>query len=262
MLQTMSHCKFTAWSICLTWALSSTVLAQSAFEVASVKPHDPKIQTFSLPTCQKNRFKAIGSQILEDLAWAYDLRPDQVLVLEASLPPWARTEGYDIEAVASEQLAVPQCKQAVQRLFLDRFKMKSHWKTITNSPCYELRVAPKGHKLKPASPTDTGCGVHISWEGQERPCDRYQWPLAPKRAMSMADLARILSRYTRQHPVRDLTGLSGEYKINLSFSTRPDSLEYPSLENALQGQLGLVLRSTKGDADVLIVDSIDRPTAN
>src|ERR1035437_4911920 len=170
MLQTMSHCKFTAWSICLTWALSSIALAQPSFEVASVKPHDPKTQTYSPPTCEKNRFRAIASPILEVLAWAHDLRPDQSLVLDASLPPWARTEGYDIEAVASEQLAAPQCKQAVQRLFLDRFQMKSHWKKITNSPGYELRVAPKGHKLKPASPTDTGCGVHISWEGPGRPC--------------------------------------------------------------------------------------------
>ena len=80
--------------------------------------------------------------------------------------------------------------------------------------------------------------------------------------MSMTDLARILSRYTRQYPVRDLTGLNDEYKINLSFTTRPDSLQYPTLEGALQGQLGLVLRLTKGDADVLIVDSIERPTAN
>src|SRR4051812_17265919 len=102
--------KFIAWSICLTWALSSMALAQPSFEVASVKKHDPKDQTYSPPTCQKNRFRSHGSGILDHLAWAYDLRTDQLLVVEPSLPPWARLEGYDIDAVASEQLAVPQCK--------------------------------------------------------------------------------------------------------------------------------------------------------
>jgi uncharacterized protein (TIGR03435 family) len=159
-------------------------------------------------------------------------------------------------------MTVPQCKQAVQGLFLDHFKMKSHWKKVTDSPGYELRVASKGHKLKPVSPTDTGCGVHISSEGQERPCNRYQRPFAPKRAMSMSELAKVLSIYTGQYPVRDLTGLSGEYKIDLSFTTDSTNLQYPSLETALQQQLGLVMRSSKGDADFLIVDSIDRPAAN
>lgn len=258
----MSRGKCTAWSLCLTWALSSIALAQPSFEVASVKRHDPKDQTLSPPTCENNRFRARGSPILELLYWAYDLRGYQFSALEASLPSWARTEGYDIEAVANEQMAASRCKQAVQGLVLERFKMQSHWKKITNSPGYELRVASKGHKLKPVSPTDTGCGVHISWEGQERPCDRYQMPFAPKRAMSMTELARVLSIYTGQYPVRDLTGLSGEYKIDLSFTTRSNNLEYPLLEKALQEQLGLVMRSAKGDVDVLIVDSIDRPTAN
>lgn len=261
-LQAMSRCKCTAWSLCLTWALSSIALAQPSFEVASVKRHDPRDQTGSPPTCENTRFKARGLPILEALAWAYDLRMDQFLALEASLPSWARTEGYDIEAVANEQMAASRCKQAVQALFLDRFKMKSHWKKITNSPGYELRVASKGHKLKPVSPMDTGCGVHISWEGQERPCDHYQWPFAPKRGMTMTELARVLSIYTSKYPVRDLTGLSGEYKIDLSFTTRSTNLQYPSLEQALPEQLGLVMRSSKSDADVLIVDSIDKPTAN
>ena len=187
---------------------------------------------------------------------------DQFYALEASLPPWARTEGYDVDAVANSQMTASQCKKAVQGLFLDRFKMKSHWKTVADSPSYELRVAAKGHKLKPVSPTDTGCGVHISWQGQERPCDRYQWPFAPKRGISMTEFARVISIYTSHSPVRDLTGLSGEYKIDLSFTTRSDNLQYPLLEQAVQAQLGLVMRPAKGDADFLIVDSIDRPAAN
>jgi uncharacterized protein (TIGR03435 family) len=259
----MSRCGCTAWSLCLTWALSSIALAQPSFEAASVKRHDPKDQTgFIPPTCENNRFKFRAMPIMQVLAWAYDVRTDQYLALDASLPSWARLEAYDIEAVSNKQMTTSQCRQAVQALLVDRFRMKSHWKVITNSPGYELRVAPKGHNLKPVSPTDTGCGVHISWEGQERPCDRYQMPFAPKRGMTMTELAKVLSIYTRQYPVRDLTGLGGEYKIGLSFTTQSANLQYPLLEQALQDQLGLAMRLAKFDLDVLIVDSIDRPTDN
>jgi uncharacterized protein (TIGR03435 family) len=150
----------------------------------------------------------------------------------------------------------------VQQLFSDRFQIRVHWKRVANSPGYELRVSPKGHKLKAVSWTDTGCGVHISYRSQERPCDRYQWPFRPKRAMSMKELATVLTIYMRDSPVRDLTGLMGEYKINLSFALRSDDPQYPSLDTALQEQLGLVLRRANGDVDILIVDSIARPTAN
>lgn len=150
----------------------------------------------------------------------------------------------------------------VQRLFSDRFKVKLHRKTITNAPGYELSVAPKGHKLKLVRAADIGCGVHISFQGQESPCDRYQFPFAPKRAMSMKEFVRELSIFKSSKPVRDMTGLSGEYKITLSFSSRSDDPKYPSLETALQEQLGLTLRRANGDSEVLIVDSIERPTAN
>jgi uncharacterized protein (TIGR03435 family) len=258
----MSRCKLIARCLCLTSALTSIALAQPSFEVASVKRHDPKNPTFSPPTCENNRFTSRGPGVLQILAWAYDLRSLQFFTLEESLPPWTRTEGYDIEAVAHSQMTASECRQAVQRLFLDRFKMKSHWKRIPDAPGYDLTVSPKGHKLKPLSPTDTGCGVHIALQGDERECDRYQWPFAVKRGMSMAEFVRVLSIYTSHNPVRDKTGLSGEYKISLSFTTRQDNTQYPLLEQALLSQLGLVMRPSKADADVLIVDSIDRPTAN
>jgi uncharacterized protein (TIGR03435 family) len=261
-LEIVSRSQSTSWPLCLGFVLSSVVLAQPSFDVASVKQHAANDHSFSPPTCTNNRFRSAGSPILEVLAWAYDLRFDQFLALEASLPPWARTGAFDIEAVANEQMTASQCRQAVQGLFLDRFKLKSHWKKVVNAPGYVISVAANGHRLKPVSSTDTGCGVHISWEGKERPCDRYQWPLATKRGMSTTELARVLSLYVGRYPVRDLTGLTGEYKIDLSFTTHSDNLQYPTLEQALQSQLGLVIRSSKIDAEYLIADSIELPDAN
>lgn len=242
-------------------SLPSAMLGQS-FEVSSVRPHDRQDRNFSPPTCTNGRFNVRALPVAELLAWAYDLRNDQFLALEDRLPAWARMELYDIQAVAGKTISEAECKRMVQQLFSNRFRLRSHWKKTTKAPGYELTVAPKGHKLKPVTAADTGCGVHISWQGQERPCERYQFPLAPKRAMSMKELAQVLSLYRSEAPVVDRTGLNGEYKINLSFTTRPSDPQYPSLETALQEQLGLVLRQSKGDVDLLIVDNIERPSAN
>ncbi|MEP7355273.1 MAG: TIGR03435 family protein [Acidobacteriota bacterium] len=251
-----------------TWLLCSCIvvlplMAQgpASFDVSSVKLHDHQETDIVVPACENNRFISHGMPMSEIFRWAYDLRSDQFLALSASLPAWAM-ELYNIDAVAGKAVPVSQCKLMVQQLLVTRFKMTAHWKKITNSPSYELRVAPKGPKLKAVTPADTGCGVHISYRGQERPCDRYQMPFAPKRAITMTDLARVLSIYTSSRPVIDLTGLVGEYKLTLSFALRSDDPEYPSLQTALKEQLGLELRDSKGDVDIMIVDRFERPTAN
>lgn len=241
--------------------LPSAGLSQS-FEVASVKRHDPADRTFGPPACVGNRFDYHGLPISELLAWAYDLRQDEFRTIESALPAWARTDFYDIAASAAQPIAEPQCKPMVQRLLEDRFRLKTSRKTASNAQTNELRVSAKGHKLKPVRPEDTGCGVHISYQGQERPCDRYQTPFAPKRAMTMPEFARILTLYKSREPATDATGLTGEYKINLSFALRTDDPQYPSLETALREQLGLELHPVKGELSSMVVESIQRPTDN
>lgn len=253
--------------ICVLPALSSIapliVSAQSSFEVVSVKPHDPKNQHYSYPTCENKRFRSIGGPMMSVLEWAYGLGSAQDIALEPSLPPWARYDPFDIEAIASEPMTASRCRQFVQQVLISRFNMKSHWKTVRDAPRYELALGPKGHKLKPVSPTDSGCGVHMTTDVGEVPCNRFQWPLAIKRAMTMGELARALSTFTRDRPIVDMTGLKGEYKVTLSFSfMRTDHPDLLPLDQALPAQLGLLLRSGKGDIELLIVDRIDKPSAN
>lgn len=248
--------------VCIFLASASIVPAQSAFEVVSVKPHDPKNRNYGYPTCENKRFRSIGTPMMSVFEWAYGLRSTHISALEASLPAWARYDPFDIEAIASERMTESTCRQLVKQTLASRFNVKSHWKTVRDAPRYELVLGPKGHKLKPVSTTDSGCGVHLIFNGQEVPCDRFQWPLAIKRAMSMVELAQALSNFS-DRPIVDMTGLKGEYKVTLSFSfMRPEHPDHLPLDRALPAQLGLVLRSGKGDIDFLIVDRIDKPSAN
>ena len=74
-------------------------------------------------------------------------------------------------------------------------------------------------------------------------------------------------------PVIDRTGLTGNYDFTLSFlpdsarNASPDNLppelrDRPSLFDALKEQLGLKLQPEKGPVEYLVIDHVERPSAN
>jgi uncharacterized protein (TIGR03435 family) len=95
-------------------------------------------------------------------------------------------------------------------------------------------------------------------------------------AVPLGNLITILQQLVGR-PVVDKTGLTGLFDFRLQFS--PDGLSssgvlsgtanpqstpsdpVPSLFTAIQ-ELGLRLESAKGPVDVLVVDSVQKPTAN
>jgi uncharacterized protein (TIGR03435 family) len=68
--------------------------------------------------------------------------------------------------------------------------------------------------------------------------------------------------------VVDRTGLTGSWDFDLTFAVEgrggPDTpaadSNAPSFFTAIQEQLGLKLESTKGPVQVLVIDSVERPT--
>jgi uncharacterized protein (TIGR03435 family) len=68
-------------------------------------------------------------------------------------------------------------------------------------------------------------------------------------------------------PVVDKTGLKGLFDIELQFT--PDTLGPgpsdacgPSLFTALEEQLGLKLESAEGNVEVVVIDSVTKPSEN
>ena len=66
-------------------------------------------------------------------------------------------------------------------------------------------------------------------------------------------------------PVINRTGIEGNYGFTLKFapaqSTNPDP-DRPQLFTALEEQLGLKLESTRAPIDVLVIDTVEKPTPN
>jgi len=97
---------------------------------------------------------------------------------------------------------------------------------------------------------------------------------------TMSALAQTLSRFAGGIVV-DKTGLTGTYDIELSYAPSPGinptgrdlppqaapppppvNSDAPSIFAAVQEQLGLKLEATKGQVDVLVIDSAEKPVAD
>ena len=93
----------------------------------------------------------------------------------------------------------------------------------------------------------------------------------------MAQFAQMLQQVVLDRPVIDKTGLSGRFDFGFTFT--PDESQFdghpprlpaptnttnssPGLFDAIQQQLGLKLTPATAPADVLIIDHVEKPSAN
>jgi uncharacterized protein (TIGR03435 family) len=83
--------------------------------------------------------------------------------------------------------------------------------------------------------------------------------------MSMPNLALNLNLY-EDRPVIDKTALSGRYDFTLKWtddvSKEDEPNAPPSIFTAIREQLGLRMDAVKGPAEVLVIDQLERPSAN
>ena len=94
----------------------------------------------------------------------------------------------------------------------------------------------------------------------------------------MTEFAGWLQANLMDQPVVDRTGLTDRYDFALRYTPDPtirltnvpdarpapsrDADAAPDLFTAFQQQLGLKLESTRGPADIVVVDSVERPSEN
>lgn len=181
---------------------------------------------------------------------------------------WIDSDRFDVEGKAAGNPDRQQILAMARQLLADRFKFKLHHET-KQLPTYELAVAKGGIKLKegkcvgePSFQNPCG-GTSLAARGEMR-----------GREETMAGLAAALSGYLGRVVV-DKTGLSGTYDWDLHWTPDetmphgpgdagdppPDS-SGPSLFTAVQEQLGLELKSSRGPVDVLVIDHAEKPDEN
>jgi uncharacterized protein (TIGR03435 family) len=262
--------------------VSVTLLAQTplpSFEVASVKRNPSGLGRSMIENVQPGgRWLLTNVPTRALIRTAYRVQDFQIV----GAPDWVQTEHYDIVANASGDLrpvspGAPRAQFLMLRSFLiDRFKLKAHLET-RDAPVFALVVARADGKLGAAlvSAHDDCAAIVAAEVKGERPAsppgERPACGLiaGPNRIAggntSMSQLATTLSG-PMSRMVLDRTGLSGVFNFTLDFvpdgSPIDASQNLPSLQTALQEQLGLKLEPARGPVEFLVIDHVERPTEN
>jgi uncharacterized protein (TIGR03435 family) len=243
----------------LTFAQTITPAHPLAFDVVSIKRSrviaPPSIQ--SRPNGDTILLTNMTPRLI--LGFAYDVQlRDEIY----GLPAWADSETYDITAKVAEadlpafRTLLPRQRNPMLRPMLaDRFHLQFHFESRM-LPAYALSVVKSGPRLNPIEPPDDQDPGNIHTAPGSIIADYA--PIAPLLDALSVQLDR---------PVVDRTGLTGRYTFALHFapaqaSTNAQTESGPSIFTAIEDQLGLKLESTKTPIPVLVVDHIERPSAN
>jgi uncharacterized protein (TIGR03435 family) len=187
-------------------------------------------------------------------------------------PNWANSASYTIDARAEgPQTGAMMRGPMMQALLEDRFQVKVHRETREISG-YLMTVDKGGPKLKV---THEGSCVRIdptdlSQSLPANPCNVPQTtrngPLTvfDLRGVTLDAFARLLRPDGR--PVINQTGLTGTYDIDLEWepdsAAASDPSPHASQIEAMRSQLGLRLDPGKGTREMLVIDRVEKPTAN
>ncbi|HXS95871.1 MAG TPA: TIGR03435 family protein [Candidatus Limnocylindrales bacterium] len=250
------------------------------FEVASIKPNTSGGQASSnFPLGNGNVFRptggvfsAINQPFTIYLQFAFKIPATELARITAKLPHWAITDRFDIQARANVNATKDQMREMMQSLLEERFKLAIHYEE-QQVPGYALvlvKAGQTGPNLRPnpngagcnseAGPPDelfpAACGGIMPMPYSERATDR-----RAARNVPIALLASSLPGITHEldKPVVDRTGLTGNYDFSLEWASSQDDT---NLGQAMRLQLGLKLESQKIPMRLLIIDRVERPSAN
>jgi uncharacterized protein (TIGR03435 family) len=229
------------------------------------------------------------------ITFAYKNTTGQRDFFRAQLPDWALSSGFDIEArTENRDVTKDQLRLMVRSLLADRFGLKTHYQ-MRDVSVYNVVLAKPGSLgpgLRP-HPADEPCPSVLPRPDQV-PAGTPAPPLTvsggfPTRCGSFVNMppsqpyfrheggrnltiAQIVSTFPGMgnlgRPAIDKTGLTGTYDWVMEFIDErpgrhpPADAEGMSFEEALRKQVGLKLVPDKSEVRFLIIDHIEKPTAN
>jgi len=236
--------------------------AKAVFEVATIKPSNPAAQG-KLFTIKGRQVLTINTTLADVVTMAYGLHVRQIV----GAPSWMESDKYDITGQPEGQ-GMPnqnQMRAMLRALVEGRFELTTHRETRELS-AYALVVGPGGPKLTKNDSNPNGL-PSLLFRGLG---------VLPVTNATMADLAGVMQLAVLDRPVIDRTGLQGRFDFTLTWT--PDETQFasfgvriptsadpnapPVLFTAIQEQLGLKFDSVRAPVEVLVIDRVERPSAN
>ncbi len=254
------------------WAIPEPPKAMAAtadpnFDVATIKASDPGSRQGKGFGMRGTHFTTYHTNLNDLIAFAYGLHSKQII----GAPDWFGTDLFDIDGVPDTP-GQPNMKQMgilLQKLLADRCGLKFHRETRELS-VYVITVAAGGPKMTmttAAASDPEGFGFRGLGDLMVR-------------NMTMRDFADGMQSAVTDKPVVDHTGLMDRYDFTLKWT--PDDSQFaqfrtavsvaspktddpnapPSLYTAIEEQAGLKIEATKAQDDVIVIDHVEKPSAN
>jgi bla regulator protein blaR1 len=243
-----------------------------SFEVATIKPLEgaPPPMPGGPPRIPPDEVRLfVNTRIL--ISMAYNVQGFARSEVVGG-PAWLDGQIYEIYAKINGPLSealqkMPNRKRRQeielmeQSLLAERFHLKVHFEN-RELPEYALVAARGGPKLNPANPSLPHNATTRVSQGQNQELKAT--------GSTIRNLIEMLQSEPEigGRPIQNKTALTGSYDFALDWTrdlTADISGQHdggPSLFTALEEQLGLKLVAIKGPVEVVVIDHIDRPSAN
>jgi uncharacterized protein (TIGR03435 family) len=234
-------------------------MAQDAdpdWEVATVKPSDPNDPGGQHIRLRGRHVMLLDTTVEQFLLLGYGVQKSQL----AGVPDWAKTVKWDVDGVPDTEgdASWSQLQGMIRKILEERFGLKLH-REQRELPVYALIVAKGGPKmiLNTTDPNGLLDQQNSAFSGLDT---------EKLKNTAMSDLTQIL-QFRVDRPVVDQTGLKGRYDFILKWTTDEskaptDGTAPPGLFTAIQEQIGLKLEPVKAPAEVLVIDAVEKPSAN
>lgn len=269
-------------ALALLW-LPASIFAQSPleFEVATIKLAAPNAVRNRVMPSSRDRLSIPGMSVRWLIYTAYQEGMGTSWNVSGG-PDWIDKTFYAIEGKAAQPATQRELRVMLRTLLAERFALKIRQETRTGGS--------RGIYALVLDRSDGTLGPNIKeWDGtcQDRPPTEDDDPYVPRcpsgyrpggffleggTLFSAAELLSLPpSRALLGTIVQDKTGLKGRYKLHLDFDfapvrpvdpAAPPEFAGPSLFQAVREQWGLRLEKANGVLNMVIVESVERPTEN
>jgi uncharacterized protein (TIGR03435 family) len=244
-------------------SVTASVAAQQSdslrFEVASVKRNTSAApRTISGPRFQGATFTASNVAVEMLITSAYGVPSRDVM----DAPGWTLFdfnggERYDVTARFAEGSSVQEQRAMLRNLLEDRFALRAHRETRELTVYLLTKLDDRGRLGPKLTPAAKNCLPRTACEGRST---------AGLSSYTGADWSIVSQQIASALGERmvDRTGLSGFFDFELTYATRGLSVTGGDsgldVFGAVRQQLGLKLEPGRAPFEVIVIDSVERPT--
>lgn len=256
---------------------------RTEFEVVSIKPtpEGPMVMMGVMDTPDGVHGENVTLPMLVRIAYGFERFPTDDRV--AGAPEWkdqkfnieAKMSAADIAATAgmTKEEKEARRERMLQAMLAERFKLKAHFAS-KEVATYDLVRAKGGTKLKETATAQDNFDGAKGRDGKPVPGSWISFRMneVVGQQYSMSGLAAFLSEPAAGigRPVIDKTGLTGKYNFTLHWrfpglhvngAPAPPG-DGPSIFTVLQDDLGLKLDPSRGRVETIVIDHVERPSAD